>query len=101
MGQQIAFAQDRENVFFRRDSPRNGGRECRIFQVRTIDQVVDRGESIQVHRSIHLEQVLVLQRKMSQQEGSDVFRAIERSLHPHRRAVASLGQLALDRTQQV
>ena len=80
---------------------RHARRERREFQVGAIDQIVDRHQAIQIHRAIDLVQIVLRQREMAQQEGGDVFRAIERGFQTHSRAVAALCQFAFDGAQQV
>ena len=58
MQQQLAFAHDREDVFLGDEPLRNARRERRIFQVRPIDQIVDRHQPIQIHRTVDLIQIV-------------------------------------------
>ena len=101
MQQQLAVAHDGEHVLLRHQSLRHARRERREFQVRAIDEIVDRHQAIEIDRTVHLVQIVRRQREMAQQEGGDVFRAIERGLQTHSRAVAALCEFALDRAQQV
>ncbi len=99
--QHLAFAHDREDVFLRHQPLGNARRVRRKFQVRPIDQIVNGHESVEIHRTVDLIQIVALEREVTQQEGGDVFRTIERSFQSHGRAVAPLRELAFDRAQQV
>ena len=101
MQQQLALAHDREDVFLGDEPFRNARRERRIFEVGTIDQVVDRHQAIEVDRSVDLVQIVLASARSGAAGNRDVLRTVERSFQTHCRAVATLGELAFDGTQQV
>ncbi len=99
--QHILVADDREQIDMPLQPPGNSGGEGRVLEIRSVDEVVDRHQPVEVDRPVDLVQIVARQREMIQQEVGEVARAVVRGLDPHRFAVTSLCQLAFDRPQQV
>src|SRR6185437_15054917 len=102
MMQQNVFLTDAgEEVGAAREAAWHPGREHRIFQLGALDQVVDRREAVEVDGPRDAVGIDVAQRELPQQELHDVGRAVLRGLEPHRRPVAPMRELALERAAQV
>ena len=54
MQQQVALADDREQIGGADQSRRQPGREGRILEIGALRQIVDRREAVQIHRPRHL-----------------------------------------------
>ena len=101
MQQQIAVANDREDLLTRADAFGNAWCKRRVLQIGSIDQIVDGHQTIQIDRSADLVEIVIRQREMSQQKCRDVFGAFLRGFESHGSAITSLRQFAFDGAQQV
>ena len=79
----------------------HGGREGCVFQVGTIDEVVERHQPIEIDRALRLKEVLARERKLAEQKLDHVMRAVMGGFEPNLIAVAARGKFALQRSQQV
>ena len=77
------------------------GRKRRVLELRPIDEIVNRHQAVQVHRSGHLVQIVRGERELTEQVTENLIRAVVRGLQAHRIAVAARSELAFDGAQQV
>ena len=75
--------------------------EDRVLEVRTLDEVVDSRETSEVHRPRHFVKVDFVECELPHEERVEIGRAVVRYLEAHRRAVAPMRELALERAPQV
>ena len=80
---------------------RHSGRERRIFELRTIDQIVYREQAVEVHGTRHLVGIGARELEVLEQIRGELVRAVVRRLESHRVAVAAFEQLALERVLQI
>src|SRR5262249_39330529 len=97
MQQQLALAYRREQLERAGEARRQPGREDRIFEIDAPDEIVERREPVEIHRSRHLIMIDFLQRKLAKQELSHVIGTILGGLEPYRGTVAPLRELTFER----
>jgi len=80
---------------------RQAGTEWRVFEVLSLDKVVDSQQAIEVHRSVDLVKVPLIQTEHVQQIFRQIIRAIMCDLESNGRTVAGCHQLAFNGAFQV
>ena len=99
--QQVALADGVEHAGVSREGARHGRHERRIFQVRTIDHVIDRRRAMQVDRSAAQVHVGIGQAEVHQQHLPHLGRAALAEFQPHRVGVSPLAQFHAQHARQV
>jgi hypothetical protein len=76
-------------------------RERRVFQLRTLHQVVDLDHAIEVDRTVNAVDGVLGQLEVFQQRAHDRIGTIAGDLQPHRAQVAAADQLVTQRQREV
>ena len=95
--QYISFTDHTEEVISIGETLRNGRCERLIFQIRTIHQIIDCQQAIQINRSVDLVQIFLIELKMFQQKLGDVDGAVMQCFQTNCIAITTMRQFTLDR----
>ena len=101
MQQDVLLADDRQQVGGAGDATRQPRCEDRVLQIRSLHQIVDGIEPVEVDRPGHLVEIHFVQRELPHQEGVEIRRTVARHFEPHGGSVASMRKLAFERAAQV
>ncbi len=72
-----------------------------VFQIRTVDQVMDRADPVQIDRAVTVVHRLIVQAELAHEKLQHVLWTLIADFQPHRLGVAALLQLALQRARQI
>ena len=101
MQQNVALANRREQVGAGLQRLGQARRERRVLEFRTINQVRDRQQAVQIHRAVDLVHVLRLELEHVHQVLPHLLGAVVRHFQPHGVTPLTLRQFALQRHHQI